>query len=474
MNLQPFFLRFWAIAGAVSVRTKILGIVLAMVTLLGLSITVQVRQTLTRTMDLQLEDQGMSVTRDLAARATDLILVNDLFSLHQLVLDTQANNANVRYVFVVDPGGRVLAHTFGPGFPPGLMEANWALASDHHHTVILQTDEGTVWDTAVPIFGGRGGTARVGLSEAGVRRAVDAVTTRLLLTTVLASAVGIVAASLLTIVLTRPIHDLVRAARSVGQGDFSPRLVRWADDEIGDLADAFNLMAVELGQASMERAEREQMRAAYVKGVIAAQEEERKRIARELHDDTGQALTSLKVGLKTLTDVCGEPELHRRVADLQAITAQTMQNVHDLSRQLRPSVLDDLGLVAALERYLSECRGRYGLAIDLAVHGLPDERLDPTLETALYRIVQEALTNAARHAQARTVSVLLERRDGRMLTIVEDDGIGFDTTLADRAGRKLGLFGMQERTELLGGKFTVESAPGHGTSIFVEVPVKIR
>ncbi len=472
MNIRRLFQRFWTVADAVSVRTKILGIVLGLVLLLGLGITVQVRQALTQTMETQLEQQSVSMTRDLAARATDLILIRDLYALHQLLVEMPTNNSDVRYAFVVDPQGRILANTFGTAFPEGLVEANSARPDEHHRTVVLNTDEGLVWDTAVPIFAGRAGTARVGLSKAGVNQAVDAVTGQLLLTTVFVSVVGIAAAALLTWILTRPILALAEAAQAVGHGDFRRRIKRWADDEIGDLAEAFNAMTADLGRAAQERAEREQLRAEYVKGIIAAQEEERKRIARELHDDASQALTSLRVGLKTLTDICDDPELHRRVADLQTIAAQTMQSIHDLALQLRPSVLDDLGLVAALERHLADCRRRYGLTIDFAAHGLSDTRLAPTIETALYRIVQEALTNIGRHAHAHTVSVLLERRDGRVVAVIEDDGVGFDPGAADGAGRRLGLFGMQERAALLGGRFTVESMPGRGTSIFVEVPLK--
>ena len=472
MSLRRLFQQFWAIAGAVSVRTKILGIVLGLVLLLGLGITLQVRQALTRAMDAQLEQRSISLTRDLAARATDLILIRDLYALHQLLVEMQANNADVRYAFVVDPQGQILANTFGAGIPEGMVQTNAATRDEHHRTVVLNTDAGFVWDTAVPIFEGRAGTARVGLSETSVNRAVDSVTGQLLLTTVLVSIIGIAAAAFLTWILTRPILDLAEATQAVGQGDFSRRVKRWADDEIGDLAEAFNAMTGDLARAAQERAEREQLRVEYVKRIIAAQEDERKRIARELHDDASQALTSLRVGLKTLTDICADPELHRRVTDLQTIAAQTMQGIHDLALQLRPSVLDDLGLVAALERHLSDCRRRYGLTIDFAVHGLSDMRLSPAIETALYRIVQEALTNIGRHAQAHTVSVLLEHRDGKVVAVVEDDGVGFDQGAADSAGRRLGLFGMQERAALLSGKFTLESAPARGTSLFVEVPLK--
>jgi sensor histidine kinase regulating citrate/malate metabolism len=190
--------RFWAIAGAVSIRTKILGIVLALVLLLGIGITLQVRAALAQTMDAQLQEQSVSIARDLAARSTDLILINDLYALHQLLLETQANNANVRYAFIVDSQNHVLAHTFGQGFATELLAANSVTATEHHRTLTLNTDEGIVWDTAVPIFDGQAGIARVGLSETSVRRSVDVVTGQLLLTTLAVSVVGITAAAFLT------------------------------------------------------------------------------------------------------------------------------------------------------------------------------------------------------------------------------------------------------------------------------------
>jgi signal transduction histidine kinase len=468
---RRWFEFFWSVAGAVSVRTKILGIVLGLVLLLGLGVTLQVRATLSQTLQDQLQEQAVSVTRDVAARATDMILINDVYGLHQLLRETQANNTAVRYAFILDAHGQVLAHTFGSGFPPGLVELNAVGPTDHHHAVLLTTDAGPVWDTAVPIFDGRAGTARVGLSEAGVRRAVNAVTGQLLLTTVLVSLIGITAAALLTWVLTRPILNLAQAAQAVGRGDLAQRVHRWADDEIGDLADSFNAMTAALAKAEGERVEREQLRARYVSGVIAAQEDERKRIARELHDGTSQSLTSLMIGLRALGDSCAQPEVHQRAEELRAVAADTLDEVHGLALQLRPSVLDDLGLPAALERYLTDCRIHYHLHIDLALQSLDDERLPVAVETALYRIVQEALTNVARHARAQTASVLLERRDRSVRAIIEDDGRGFDPATAGKTEQRLGLYGIRERAELLGGKLTIESAPGRGTSLFVEIPL---
>jgi signal transduction histidine kinase len=471
MTAKRVLKRFWAVIGAVSIRTKILGIVLGLVVLMGVTVTIKVRAMLTWTMDTELEEQAASTTRDLAARSTDLLLINNVYALYQLLQETQTNNANVRYAFIVNSQGQVLAHTFGNGFPDGLISANTTDSTAHHHTVVLKTDEGLIWDTAVPVFGERAGIARVGLSEVRIRRAVDAVTGQMLLTTVFVSLIGITAAALLTWALTRPILHLVHATQSVGHGDFSHRVPRWANDEIGDLADAFNVMIAELSKADGERAEREQLRIQYVNRVIAAQEEERKRISRELHDSTSQSLTSLLLGLRTLSDGCDQPDIQQRAEDLRTIAAHTLEEVHALTIQLRPSVLDDLGLPAALDRHIMECRRRYPLNIDLAVQGLDGQRLPAQMETALYRIVQEGLTNVVRHARATTASIFIERRDHTVRVLIEDDGLGFDAVAASKTDGHLGLYSIRERAELLGGSLKVDSEPGRGTSLLIEIPL---
>jgi signal transduction histidine kinase len=137
--------------------------------------------------------------------------------------------------------------------------------------------------------------------------------------------------------------------------------------------------------------------------------------------------------------------------------------------QLRPAVLDDLGLSAALERLTQEWRKRHQIQADVVVH-LGSERLPDPIETALYRIVQEALTNVARHAQAKSVSVLVERRQKDLVAVIEDDGQGLDLEHAHRDGH-LGLLGIRERAELLGGSLTIESSPGQGTSLFIRLPL---
>ena len=466
--IQKIIKRIWAVAGAVSVRSKILGIVLGFIILLGVGVMVQSRYALTATMTAQLEEQSVSVSRDLAARATDPILLNDLLGLHDLLGETLANNPNVRYAFIVDQQGQVIAQTFEGGFPLDLLTINSVNADEHHHTALIQTDEGLIWDTAVPILDGKIGTARIGLSDASMQSALSTLTAQLLLTILLVSATGVLVAVFLTWILTRPILALVTATKAVAKGDFTPRVPRWADDEIGDLAVAFNTMTEELAHTDELRREREGLRRQLMEKVITTQEDERRRIARELHDSTSQNLTSLIVGLRMMETNCAQCASISKATDLRDVASKTLDEVHDLSMRLRPRVLDDLGLAAALERLAHEWQVRFKIPVDVVIQ--LDERLPGEIETALYRIVQEALTNIARHAQAKSASILIEKHGETVRAIVEDDGVGFDVS-TNQGERHLGLLGMRERAELLGGTLTIESTPERGTSVFIEIPL---
>ncbi len=204
--------------------------------------------------------------------------------------------------------------------------------------------------------------------------------------------------------------------------------------------------------------------------LVQAQETERRHIARELHDEAGQALTSLMVGLRLLEQKADDPEIVVvRVAELKSTTNDVLENLHRLAMDLRPASLDHLGLTAALRQYIETFGRKNSLIMQYEVIGLDDKRLPSAVETNLYRIVQEALTNSVRHARATRVDVLLEQRDNQVITIIEDNGVGFDTETIGQTGR-LGLLGMRERAEMLGGSLVIESTIGTSTTIYVEIP----
>jgi len=202
--------------------------------------------------------------------------------------------------------------------------------------------------------------------------------------------------------------------------------------------------------------------------VVGGQELERRRLARELHDETGQALTSILLGLKAVEDAKDDESLRDAAHHLRELVVATLQDVRRLAVELRPKALDDFGLVPALERLSQTFGEQTGIDVQLEAR-LGKERLPEEIETTLYRLIQEALTNVVKHAHATTVSILLVRRDGKVTGIIEDDGRGFD--LADVREDGLGLVGMRERAGLVGGRLVVEASAGAGTTIAVEVPV---
>jgi signal transduction histidine kinase len=205
-----------------------------------------------------------------------------------------------------------------------------------------------------------------------------------------------------------------------------------------------------------------------VRRVVEAQELERRRLARELHDETGQALTSILLGLKGIRAAGGAEEAERAEAEVRALVVQALQDVRSLAVELRPTALDDFGLVPAVERLGQTFEARSGIKSTVQAN-LGAVRLPPEVETALYRLVQEALTNVVKHAAATSVSILLARRSRGVTAVIEDDGSGFaaDEVSSD----SLGLIGMRERLALLGGTLQVESPPGAGTAVVAFVPL---
>ena len=253
-----------------------------------------------------------------------------------------------------------------------------------------------------------------------------------------------------------------RAIGVVAAHDKSGQDPRFDDDDtrLAESLAARAAIAVDLS----ERVTRDAMRR-----VVDAQELERKRLARELHDETGQALTSILLGLKSLEQAVDSEEGREGVSSLRDLVVSTLQDVRRLAVELRPSALDDFGLAPALERLVDTYRQQASVPAHLEIR-LGDERLTPEIETTLYRMVQEALTNVAKHAGATSVSILLTRTPSSVRLVIEDDGEGFDPGTARDGG--LGLPGMRERVALLDGRLRIESAPGKGTTLAAEVPLR--
>jgi two-component system sensor histidine kinase UhpB len=209
--------------------------------------------------------------------------------------------------------------------------------------------------------------------------------------------------------------------------------------------------------------------------VLRAQEEERKRIARELHDDTGQQLSTLLIHLDLLAPSipADNPPLEAGFERVRTLAQRTLDAVRALSHDLRPTILDDFGLIAALRWFGDEYTRTFGVPVTIDINRVPEERLTPEAELALFRVAQEALTNSGKYAQATQTGVTLAGEDGAVVLTVTDNGRGFDpaaTTGPTRQGG-LGLYGMRERVELLGGQFEIDAAPDRGTRVVAQIPL---
>jgi signal transduction histidine kinase len=206
---------------------------------------------------------------------------------------------------------------------------------------------------------------------------------------------------------------------------------------------------------------------------MEVQENERRHLARDLHDEIGQALTVVKMNLQTMQRLGDASAIAIQLKDSSAVIDQTLQHVRNLSLDLRPSLLDDLGLVPAVRWYLGRQAERTGWNIDVQV----DESLPPlpqNVAIACFRVIQEAVTNIMRHSNATRVSVSLQEHNRDFLLVVRDNGVGFDVQKAlDKAakGQSMGLIGMQERIRFLNGSISIVSDPGHGTEVLVRIPL---
>jgi signal transduction histidine kinase len=239
-----------------------------------------------------------------------------------------------------------------------------------------------------------------------------------------------------------------------------------------EVAPAFSVAIDDVVAAGLEHAllrqrlaEQEAQRSRLVRALLSAQEEERSRIARDLHDQIGQALTAMLITL----DRGLERSEPTALGQLRELAALTLADVRRIALDLRPAMLDDLGLEPAVERYARELQERYGLVVDVCIR-LPS-RLSRPQETVLYRVVQESLTNVVRHARAGVVSVVAHADDGRVELVVDDDGGGFEPG-ALAPSEQLGLLGMRERVELLGGALRIESSRGAGCRVHVRLPLR--
>jgi signal transduction histidine kinase len=408
---------------------------------------------------------------------------------------------------IVDANGRVIASTIPDHLhkPTACEQAgrtirergSLAAACSDCHAGRRQEDEFRAVMVVAPVANAPWGVV-IRQPEGDVLASVNAVPIGLAAGIVVLLALGPVLAWGATKSITGPIQSLTSAAERIAGGDLSgeiPPVPQSASDEVGRLGAAletmrrslrelFDLVAranqqleervarrtAELNEANERLREREVALARLYEKVIGAQEDERKRIARELHDDTSQSLAVLVMALDS-AQAAVKAGLQPRLEETRALAVRTIEDVHRMILDLRPSVLDDLGLQSAIRWYAERHLAPRGIAARCEFDAR-DRRFPAAFETAVFRVCQEAMSNIARHAQAENVLVQVSETGDKLHIEIEDDGKGFDPqNIAKRERRPFGLMGMRERVEILGGTLHIDSAPGEGTRFRIEVPL---
>ncbi|MFQ5789458.1 MAG: HAMP domain-containing protein [Acidobacteriota bacterium] len=453
---------------SVPIYFKILGIGAVVAALFGGAIILHAKSSMSRVLYQMLEEHTLSAARSLVADLERPMVTGDLFSVKRNLQRTLGMIPQMRYIIVRDEEGRVVAHTFEKGVPPDL--GHVFSASPWGTTEVLATPGELVFDTVAPILKGHGGSVQLGMSDRLITEELAGLTRSVIGSLALCVAVGSVLALGLTHLLTQPLHHLVQVTDRIRRGDFEAKARVFSADEIGRLAASFNQMAESLESYRQEVVDKEKARFSLIEKIIQTQEEERKRVSRELHDELGQSLLALLLMIQSGNE--GQEMAPNLIDEAEKKIGQLIDEVRRLAHGMRPPILDDYGLDFALARLVEEVSNYYGLAIDyqyICQSGLG--RLPNRVEVSLYRIAQEAIANIVRHAHAEQASVVVLQRRKDAVLLVEDDGCGFDPKLIhSKDGNHLGLTGMQERAALLGGSCAVESVPGNGTAVKVKIP----
>lgn len=463
----------------ISIKAKIMGIIIFLILVLAFAINYEVRNKTSSLLEKQLIQHANSLTQNVAYMITEPVLTNNIFQLDSIMDKMVEQDPNVRYYFILDKEGNILLSSFSEGLPKGLIDENMPEGSEINLKE-LKTEEGIIWDLAAPIAKGLGGTLRIGVSEEYRLVGLHEVTEKIMLSTALVILLSLIVAYVLTKAVTYPIFKLVNFADTIGKGNYDAKLKisRWFDREISALLNSFNNMAYNLKETSQKMESAQKARKKLLQKIINTQEEERSRVSRELHDETNQCLAAINLGLEQIFDENDSSTIKHKSKELQEIVVQASTDLKRLAWELRPSALDKVGLTLAVKSYIDNFGKNYGIEVYCTCEINDCDVLDKDASIVVYRIIQEALTNIAKHAKADQVEVILQKGPERLMIIIEDNGQGFEVgkvlNMENRVSGQvtsLGLYGMIERAELIGGNLLIESEPGQGTTIYLTVPL---
>lgn len=462
-----------------SIHNKINSLVLSLLIILSLLQGLILWDSLHDLLGRLLDRRGIELTSQLALLSTDAILIGNTYGLYELANQTCKSNEDVRYVIITDYRDQVLAHSLTDGIPQGLLAANADKDPSGYSIQRIRSNDGPIHEIRFPLEQGSIGYIRVGLREDLMSKEIAARMRRLLLSTLLVCLCGALISSHVTGRITTPLRSLADSVRRIRDGKWDCTIDVSGSDEVGTLGNAMQDMQQSLSRTNAERdtlltelQHKEELRRVLLQKVITIQEEERRRLSLELHDEAGQALATLLVSLQIVADSGLDSRQRDILLGSNKLAATTLQRIRTLAVELRPPLLDDFGLVAAINRYVDTFQTLHNLPVSFHAKNI-DEAIQGETALTLYRVVQESLTNVVKHAAARQIDITLRNEFSLIILEIKDDGCGMPIGRIAEASREnhIGIFGMGERVELLGGQLSVQSKPGRGTIVLVSIPI---
>lgn len=434
-------------------------------------------------MERQVELRGYEIANYIAASGTNDILQENDYALFDLIKKVKDNNEDVRYILIIDYSGKIIGSTFEQGLPKGLPPY---IPTDHiikQQIMKYNSSEGTIYEVVVPLENGNVGSIRVGMSNKIMYNLLAVTLTEFSLTIFALAFTAVILTGWLTSIIIRPIIDLAKAAEEIKNNNYDVQTDYDTNDEVGDLAKTFNEMALSLDQKEKENNKllealriKEMNRTVLLNKIFTAQEDERKRISRELHDGAGQSITSLLAYLRILLAKTPDPSQQSLILAARDVIVNVLGELKQLAVDLRPPAIDDLGLISAMEKYIHGLTVAHNYIYFNVSLPKDDFEFPDTITSALYRILQESTTNIIRHAKATNIDIILTKNTTEVKLIVKDNGRGFSKSTLEKAQKNnhLGVYGMKERIELLKGEFNIKSKVGIGTTITIIIPLKLE
>lgn len=463
-----------------SLYVKFNVLIVGTIFICGLLIGSLLLYTTTAEMERELDKSGREIAQAMSTVISNDILLDDRFSITEQLMQIRALNEQIRYIIVSHPNGRIVASTFTEGLPKGLPPTRLPRPGQHSDTAVFSSNEGYIREILYPIDNGLVGYFRIGLSEKPMMQLLQR---RLVEMVVLIFFICVAASWLATRYarsFLRPIQHMAAAVRQLGRGNYHVKVPEHAPDDIGRLARAFNTLSSQLYAKDKENSrlvaalqDKEKLRMWLISQLFSAREDERRRISRELHDETSQSMVSMLAYLRIIMDKTGDDTTKGLLRDVRDLMKDTLEGLRHLAVNLHPPLLDDLGLIVAMEKYLDTFRRTQPhIAITFSTDG-DFSALSHPISLLCYRLMQESLTNIVRHSRADTVRIDLSVHDDTLTLSIRDNGIGLseDTLEKARLDNHLGIVSMRERTELLNGRFAIGSSPDGGTHIAITLPL---